>query len=121
MKKYDYREAVKADIKEWLEENRSMDELKDDLLATYNHSLMSALYDDMYIEDSITGNASGSYTFDRWQAEENLCHNLDLLSEACSMYGITPDLRSPEACDVTIRRYLLNVCLYEVLEEIINA
>lgn len=120
MKKYDYREAVKADIKEWLEENRSMDELKDDLLATYEITTGN-LYDDMYIEDSITGNASGSYTFDRWQAEENLCHNLDLLSEACSMYGTTPDLRSPEACDVTIRCYLLNVCLYEVLEEIITA
>ena len=35
MKKYDYREAVKADIREWLQENRSLDELKDDLSA-YN-------------------------------------------------------------------------------------
>lgn len=120
MKKYDYKEAVKNDIKEWLEENRSMDELKDDLL-TDGMNTLDNLADELFCEDSITGNASGSYTFDRWQAEENLCHNFDLLSEAYSEYGGHPDLRSPEACDVTIRCYLLTYCLYEVLEEIINA
>lgn len=120
MKKYDYREAVKADIKEWLEENRSMDELKDDLCTAYEITTGN-LYNEMYIEDSITGNASGSYTFDRWQAEENLCHNFDLLDEAYSAYGTTPDLSSPESCDVTIRCYLLNDCLFAALEEIKNA
>lgn len=120
MKKYDYREAVKADIREWLQENRGMDELKADLCAD-GWNTFRTLYDELFCEDSITGNASGSYTFDRWTAEENLCHNFDLLDDAQRFYNNRPDLRSPEACDVTIRCYLLNVCLYEVLEEIINA
>lgn len=51
----------------------------------------------------MTGNASGSYTFSTWEAEENICHNLDLLAEAC---------------DVTIRCYLLGQAIAEALEEI---
>ena len=120
MKKYDYREAVKADIREWLQENRSLDELKDDLSADNGNTFMY-LYDEMFSEDSITGNASGSYTFSRWQAEENLCHNLDLLEDAQRFFDIRPGLSDPETCDVTIRVYLLNDCLYEVLEEIKDA
>ena len=125
MEKYDYREAVKADIREWLQENRSLDELKDDLSADNGIAFMD-LYDEMFCVDSITGNASGSYTFSRWQAEENLCHNLDLLEDAQRFYDIRLDLNDPETCDpetcdVTIRVYLLNDCLYEVLEEIKDA
>ena len=120
MEKYDYREAVKADIREWLQENRSLDELKDDLSADNGNTFMY-LYDEMFCEDSITGNASGSYTFSCWQAEENLCHNLDLLEDAQRFFDIRPGLSDPETCDVTIRVYLLNDCLYEVLEEIKDA
>ena len=120
MKKYDYREAVKTDIREWLQENRSLDELKDDLSIDDGNTFMS-LYDEMFCADSITGNASGSYTFSRWQAEENLCHNLDLLEEAQRDFDIGPGLSDPETCDVIIRVYLLNDCLYEVLEEIKDA
>lgn len=120
MEKYDYREAVKADIREWLNENRGMDELKDDLTAD-GWNVFRNLYDELFCEGSITGNASGSYTCDRWQAEENICHNWGLLNNAQQFYGNRPDLSNPEACDVTIRVYLLNDCLYEVLEEIKNA
>ena len=120
MKKYDYREAVKADIREWLQENRSLDELKDDLSIDEGNTFVN-LYDEVFCVDSITGNASGSYTFSRWQAEENLCHNLDLLEDAQRFFDIRPGLSDPETCDVTIRVYLLNDCLYEVLEEIKDA
>lgn len=54
-------------------------------------------------------------------AEEYLCHNLGLVSEACREFGGEPDLDNPEACDVTIRCYLLYGCLTEVLEEIADA
>lgn len=125
MEKYDYREAVKADIRKWLQENRSLDELKDDLSIDEGNTFVN-LYDEVFCVDSITGNASGSYTFSRWQAEENLCHNLDLLEDAQRFFDIRPGLSDPETCDpetcdVTIRVYLLNDCLYEVLEEIKDA
>lgn len=40
------------------------------------------LNDTLFTCDSVTGNASGSYTFNAWTAEEYLCHNWELLGEA---------------------------------------
>ena len=104
----------------WLQENRSMYELKD-ALSIDEENTFANLYDEMFRMDSITGNASGSYTFSRWRAEENLCHNLDLLEDAQMFFDIRPGLSDPESCDVTIRVYLLIDCLYEVLDEIKDA
>lgn len=102
---YNYYESMKEDIREYLENTNERDEQE--------------LYDEMFIADSITGNGSGSYTFNTYQAEENLCHNMDLLKEALQEFGSDIDyLESPEACDVTIRCYLLGQVLNEVLEEI---
>jgi hypothetical protein len=114
MERYDYQQAVKDDIKQYIEDH-------DVKVTTSNRDeLESSLYDDMFISDSVTGNASGSYTFNTWQAEENLCHNLDLLREACEAFGDdgTNILESAESCDVTIRCYLLSQCLGEVLDEL---
>lgn len=75
----------------------------------------------LFTEDSVTGNASGSYTFDTWDAEENICHNLDLLGEALEAFGCSPAYlieNGAEAADVTIRCYLLGGCIDEALDEI---
>lgn len=111
--RYDYREVVKNDIKEYLDEHcekgkRITDKERD------------SLYDDMFVSDSVTGNASGSYTFNSWEAEENVCHNLDLLGEAMDEFGCADALAermSGEWADVTIRCYLLGQLLDEVIEE----
>lgn len=114
MEKYNYFEAVKEDVKQYIEDH-------DVKVTTSNREdLEQELYDEMFISDSVTGNASGSYTFNTWQAEENLCHNLDLLKEAFSEFG-EPSfdvLESAESCDVTIRCYLLSSALSEVLDEL---
>lgn len=105
MKTYNYYESVKEDIKEFLRNTDERDE--------------QALYDEMFIDDSVTGNGSGSYTFNTYEAEENLCHNMDLLQEALEEFeDNTNILQNPEACDVTIRCYLLGQLLSEALEEI---
>lgn len=102
---YNYYEELKEDVKEYL---KNTDERDFDIL-----------YDEMFVDDSITGNGSGSYTFSTWKAEENLCHNLDLLKEALQEFGSSLNyLESPEACDVTIRCYLLGQVLQEVLDEL---
>ena len=114
MEKYNYYEAVKEDVKQYIEDH----EVK--VTTSNREDLEQELYDEMFISDSVTGNASGSYTFNTWQAEENLCHNLDLLKEAFSEFG-EPSfdvLESAESCDVTIRCYLLSQCLHEVLDEL---
>ena len=74
----------------------------------------------LFCEDSVTGNASGSYTFNAWQAEENICHNLDLLGEALAEFGgdASDLLESAESCDVTIRCYLLNQAISAALDEL---
>lgn len=104
---YNYLESIKEDIKENYEKER---------LTQQNYD---ELYDEMFIDDSITGNASGSYYCNSWKAEEALAHNLDLLKEALENFCSNIDyLENPEACDVTIRCYLLGQALTEVIEEI---
>ena len=104
---YNYHESVKEDIREAL---RYTDERDYD-----------TLYDNLWIDDSVTGNGSGSYYCNSWKAEEALCHNLDLLGEALQEFGCGPEYlieRGAEEADVTIRCYLLGSCLHEVLEEL---
>lgn len=109
---YDYLENVKEDVKSYIDENIN---LKD-----YTQGeLEEKLNEDLFIEDSVTGNASGSYTFSTYEAEENLCHNLGLLQEALEEFGCGIEYlgKGAEACDVTIRCYLLGRAIAEVLEE----
>ena len=91
------------------------------------------LFDDLWVDDSVTGNGSGSYTFNRYQAEENISHNMDLLKDACEEFeDLLKDackefeddpfrlLENPEVADVTIRCYLLSQVISEVLDELEN-
>ena len=100
------------DIRNYIDENdiKITSENRDDVEEELRDSLMN--------NDSVTGNASGSYTFNTWQAEENLCHNLELLQDACSEFCCEPRLDSAEWCDVVIRCYLLGECLSSVLDEL---
>ena len=113
---YDYREAMRDDIRAYLEEN----------LENYDYTdmddLREQLNDDLWVEDSVTGNGSGSYTFNAAKAKEYVLDgdNMDLLIEAEEEFG--GDLgatikRGWEVCDVTIRCYLLGQILDEVLKE----
>ena len=114
MEMYNYREALMEDIRNYIKEN--------DIRVTSDNrdELEAELRDTLWDNDSVTGNASGSYTFNAWQAEENLCHNLDLLNDACVEFGCEPMIDSPEGCDVAIRCYLLGECLSSVLDELVE-
>lgn len=112
---YDYREAVKEDVLEYIKNEIDFTEF--DTLE----QLEVQLNDNLFCEDSVTGNASGSYTFSSYEAEENICHNLDLLGEALTEFGSGADYlinNGAEAADVTIRCYLLGECIAAALEEI---
>jgi hypothetical protein len=117
MERYDYKQAVCDDIKTYIQENGIK------VTESNQERLFDELNDKLWNEDSVTGNASGSYTFNRWTAEEYLCHNLDLLSEACDEFGADVGLykdciECAEKADVTIRCYLLTRCLNDVLDEL---
>ena len=119
MEKYDYYKNVREDIKqrlnEWLDFNK---------INGYSDidEVINAVYDDFFNSDSVTGNGSGSYTFNSWVDEENLCHNMDLLKEALDELGgeINDYIDSAEACDVTIRCYVLGQLVGEVVKEFVE-
>lgn len=110
---YNYLENVKEDVKEYLKNNYNVETVEE-----IEEIDKDSLYDELFVEDSVTGNASGSYTFSTYEAEENICHNMDLLNEACNVFGCEPKLDSAEWCDVTIRCYLLGEAIEEAIEEL---
>lgn len=115
MMTYNYREAVTADVLDYIRENIDLSTVTD------WDELEQQLNDDLWTVDSVTGNGSGSYTFNRWQAEEYICHNPDLLDEAMAEFGcesVNAAFRGAEWCDVTIRCYLLGECIAAALEEL---
>lgn len=117
MERYNYYDAMKDDIREYIEDHYTQEEIAERMKD--RDDFEQELYDDMFVSDSVTGNASGSYTFNTWRAEEYLMHNLDLLGEACEEFGSSADVlkSGAEACDVTIRCYLLGQVLNDVLNE----
>ena len=116
--KYDYVKEMKEDVKNYIKENA------DNSRYDFNNKekLYESLYDDLWVDDSVTGNGSGSYTFNRYQAEENISHNMDLLKDACKEFEDDPFrlFENPEVADVTIRCYLLSQVISEVLDELEN-
>ena len=65
MTKYNYYEAVREDITLYIYESD---------FAVPDDDRDDELYDDLWIEDSVTGNGSGSYTFDRIEAITTALH-----------------------------------------------
>ena len=115
MEKYNYLEAVTNDAKAAILENMDMWEWhnREELEENANDWLWTA--------DEVTGNGSGSYTFSTWKAEENLCHNMDELEDACDEFG--QDIgeavkQGAEYCDVTIRCYLLGQAISAAIDEL---
>lgn len=114
MEKYNYREQVLSDILDFI----AYKGIK--VTASNRDEIAMKLQDELWANDAVTGNASGSYTFNAWKAEENICHNLDLLKEAYECFGfdLPEEFESAEACDVTIRCYLLGECIEAALDEV---
>lgn len=115
MERYDYREAIRLDIREWVKENYSLDALRPQLAYDWEGTLEKL---ESQMRSAVTGSDCGSYTCNAWQAEENLCHNLDTLAAASRDFDVIPDLSNPEACDVLIREYEWVFVFAAVMDEI---
>lgn len=116
---YDYREAMTEDVKEWIKENIDLTEWTED-----REGLEQQLNDDLWTADSVTGNGSGSYTFNRVQASLYVLDNMDLLQKAINEFATDPATvvdkfisEDWEWFDVTIRCYLLWSVISDVLDE----
>lgn len=116
---YNYNEAVKNDVLDYIRNEVNFSEFED------LEELEQSLNDDLWTVDSVTGNASGSYTFNRYQAQEYVMDNIELLNEACEEFGTNTETVGEkflneefEWMDVTIRCYLLAQTISEALEEV---
>ena len=116
---YNYNEVVKNDVLDYIRNEVNFSEFED------LEELEQSLNDDLWTVDSVTGNASGSYTFNRYQAQEYVMDNIELLNEACEEFAINTETVGEkflneefEWMDVTIRCYLLDQAISEALEEV---
>ena len=116
---YDYREAMTEDVKQWITDEVNLADWTED-----REGLEQQLNDDLWTADSVTGNASGSYTFNRVQASLYVLDNMDLLQEAIDEFATDPATVEDkfisedwEWFDVTIRCYLLGSIISDVLNE----
>ena len=83
---YDYEEAVRNDIEDYILENYDRNDLAD---FDDEDDFKDCLIDILVNEDSITGNASGSYYCNSYEAQEALNGNIDLLRDACEEMNLS--------------------------------
>lgn len=116
---YNYLESIREDVMEYIknEVNYSDYEAIEDLEQFLN--------DELFTVDSVTGNASGSYTFCRNTAKDYVTDNMDECVEALKEFCVSSETIAEkflcedwEYFDVTIRCYLLGQAISEALEEI---
>lgn len=119
---YDYKEAIKEDVIEYINENIDLDAVDS------REELEEQLNDDLWAEDSVTGNGSGSYTFDRHQSYENVQGDpdaMDYIRDLVSEFEVGAETVAEkfldedyEYWDVSIRCYLLGEAIGEALDEL---
>lgn len=118
---YDYYEAMEMDILNYINDNYTTKEQLEKLedMDGWREELEEACW----VEDSITGNASGSYTFNRYKAKGYVLDNIDLLRDALECYDVDPRTiglkfldEDWEYLDVTIRCYMLGNMVQSVLD-----
>lgn len=122
-KKMTYLEQVKEDIRNYIEENYTTEEITEKMEDRDEFEEM--LNDELWTADDVTGNGSGSYTFSRVKAQGNVLNDIETVQEALREFCVEADtiakkfLESDwEYFDVTARCYVLGMGISEVLDEI---
>lgn len=115
MSRYEYVNEMSAAIRDYIADSVNLADYAD------RDELEQALNDDLFVNDAVTGNASGSYYCNAYRAAEAISGALDTLVEALEEFGDDPEsykkaLLSPEYADVTIRCYLLGEAIGEALD-----
>ena len=115
---YNYLEAMKSDIMDYIRNEVNTNDFAS------REELEESLNNDLWTVDSVTGNGSGSYTFNRSEAEEYVNDNSDLLREAISEFDVDSETVAEkfldadyEYFDVAIRCYLLGQAISEALDD----
>ena len=119
MKNYNYLEAVTADVIDFIRDEVNASDYEN------REALSEFLNDELWTCDSVTGNGSGSYTFNAYKAKEYVFSDPDTVSEALKEFcvdaeTITEKLLSHnwEYFDVTARCYVLGQAIENALDSI---
>ena len=114
-----YLEETKYNIQQWMD-------LEGFTLAGQDREeVAERLNDEFWINDSITGNGSGSFTCSSYQAQECVLEDIETLINACEEFGVNKETIGEkflnedwEWMDVTCRCYVLAQAIAEVLDEL---
>lgn len=118
---YNYLENVTADAKQAILENMN------DWNFTDREDLEEIANDNLWADDNVTGNGSGSYTFNREAAKEYVTRSddgMDTLRDAVREFDCEHEAFSAfleedwEYLDVTIRCYLLGQAISAAIDEL---
>ena len=120
-----YLNETIENVKEYIEYNM---DLENDILTGEfedREAIEEYLNDTLWTADEVTGNASGSYTFNREEAKEKVLADIDTVREALEEFGTDAKTITEkflyedwEYFDVTARCYILEQAIGEVLDEI---
>ena len=118
-----YIDSVRECVSDYIQENYTKEEISEKLEDRDKFS--EELYDDCWIADEVTGNGSGSYTFSRSEAKENVLSDIDTVREALQEFCVEADTIAKkfldedwEYFDVTARCYVLAQAIEEALDAI---
>lgn len=118
-KMYNYMEEMKNAIKDEIKESYPVCDFAN------REEMEEQLNEELWISDSVTGNASGSYTCNTWKAKEYVLEDgIQYLSDMAREFGVDMSEMGEhfvnedwEWFDVSIRCYLLSTAISEVLDE----
>lgn len=114
-----YREMVKEDVLEAIRNDYDLTNYtdRDDAEQTLN--------DEMWTDDSVTGNGSGSYTFNSAAARDYVLADIETVKEALREFCTPAEEIGQrfldedwEYLDVTARCYILGEAISEALDEL---
>lgn len=121
MKEYRYHEAVTADVIDYIRENINAADFEN------REELAERLNNDLWIDDGVTGNGSGSYTFNAHKAKEYVFADPDTVIEALEEFCLEAKTIADkflsqdwEYFDVTARCYVLGQAIEDALDSIEN-
>lgn len=121
MTNFNYIEAVTADVIDYVRNDVDSAEYEN------REALSEFLNDELWCCDSVTGNASGSYTFSREKAKEFVFADPDTVAEALKEFCTEANTIAEkflsmnwEYFDVTARCYVLSECIESALDFLDN-
>ena len=119
---YNYLEEMTGDVMEYITDNYFPESYMPE-----DSDIEDVLNDELWAEDSITGNGVNGHYFDNTvEAQEAAFQNVDLLIEAIEEFGNEPEqykraMKDPHFADSTIRCYLLETAISQALKELREA